>query len=272
MHNPKRKKFTLIIILTSLFFFVANRIFFYKKGMLENIASNITYPVLWLSSTISQPIKYFFQRKQSYNELQKQYIQLKENYENLQAENIKLNASMHFEEKTYELLDFQKRYNYENKLLAKILSKNITQEEHSFLIDQGSNNGIEKNMVALYKFQIIGKVTQVFRWYSKVLLITDHNCKIAAYTNTTNAGGIVVGKNDINYCNFEYVSHLSKIKPNDLVISSGQGLIFPEGFCLGQITKSKIEGLYHKITIEPLVDIKTLDYCLLTNQEKINSF
>jgi rod shape-determining protein MreC len=140
------------------------------------------------------------------------------------------------------------------------------------LVDKGESSGIKKDMVAIYKFQILGRVTEAFSWYSKILLITDKKSKVAAYTNNTSAPGIVVGQNKTDTYQMVYTSHMHKIEPNDFIISSGQGLIFPEGFCLGKIKKHKVKGLYYKITVEPLIDFNTLQYCLLTNQEKMNAF
>jgi cell shape-determining protein MreC len=71
-----------------------------------------------------------------------------------------------------------------------------------------------------------------------------------------------------------YVSHLASVVTDDLIFSSGQGLVFPEGFCLGKIVKQtlKEKALYYEIEIEPLVDLASLFFCLLTNQSKIDLF
>ncbi|MFC1894964.1 rod shape-determining protein MreC, partial [Candidatus Dependentiae bacterium] len=171
-----------------------------------------------------------------------------------------------------ELINFKNRYQLDKAILGNIITKNFSLEEHYFLINKGSRSGVKKDMIAIYKFQIIGKVIQVFNWYSKILLITDHKSKISAFTNNTNAPGIVVGNNQINKYEMIYTSHLYKIEKDDFIISSGKGLIFPEGFCLGKIQKHSKQGIYHKIEIVPLIDFKNIEYCLLTNQEKLNAF
>jgi rod shape-determining protein MreC len=120
----------------------------------------------------------------------------------------------------------------------------------------------------------LGKVTEVYPHFSKVVLITDQNCKVSSFTNSTEARGIVIGHNDSNFCKMEYVSHLVDVFDDDLVFSSGQGLVFPEGFCLGKIVKHQHSHnmLYHEIEIEPLIKLKKLKFCLLTDQTKINLF
>ncbi|MCK4651085.1 rod shape-determining protein MreC [Candidatus Babeliales bacterium] len=267
-----KRKIILTITIILLFFFILNRIFFFKKSFLENFAGNLIYPVIFVSSNIKCFANHFFQKRKNYKELEKKYKILKTEKEKLLKQNIKLKASLHYNSLTKDILDFQKRYDLKTAMLSKILVKNFTSQEHYFLINKGSKDGIQKNMLGIYKFQIVGKIVDVFRWYSKMVLITDKNCKVAAFTNKTNAQGIVIGQNIKNQLKMDYVNHLSSMEKDDFVISSGHGLIFPEGFCLGKIKDYKTEGVYHKITVEPLVDFSTLKFCLLINQEKITSF
>lgn len=255
-----------------LLLFLMNKILFFKRTILEDAAANITYPFLWLGSKIAKPIENIFSHKKNYHKLLSENILLKEKNEDLKSKIIELNSTINFNAKSQEILDFKKRYQLNNAIFANIIVKNITDSEHYFFVNKGSINNIKKDMVATYKFQIIGKVTDVFRWYSKVLLVTDKKCKIAANTNNTNASGICEGINKTDKLKFNFVDHFAKIEIDDFVISSGQGLIFPEGFCLGTINQFNKNELYYDIEIKPLVEIEKLENCLITDQEKINIF
>lgn len=271
----KRKSYKKIFFITLniiLIFFIASRVFLFKTSFLENFASNLTYPFLQLSNKLTTPFKTLFNNWQNHKEISQKHAQLKEENERLIAENIKLSSSLNFIKKSDELLNFQERYELQNTIFAKIIAKNFSENEHYFLINKGKTSGIKKDMIAIYKFQIIGRVVEVFNWYCKILLITDQSSKISAFTNNTNAPGIVIGQNKTDSYELAYTSHIHKIELNDFVISSGQGLVFPEGFCLGKIKSYKTKDIYHKITLEPLVDFKSIEYCLLTNQEKMNAF
>lgn len=272
MATQTQKKIIWILGGGLLIFFILNKITSPNKGILERIANGITYPFILVCNKVTQPFQNFSENKKSYTGLLEQYKKLKEDYENILVENIKLKASVNYEKISSDILDFQERYDLKEAILAKILVKNFSEDEHYFWVNRGSKDGIEKNMVAIYKFQIVGKVVDVNRWSSKILLITDKNCKVSAYTNTTYAQGIVVGKNKQNSCNMMYVSYLAKINNDDFIISSGQGMIFPEGFCLGKIIKYSTKGLYHKIKVKPLMDFEYLTFCLLVKQEKIKAF
>lgn len=269
------KKIVLSVILGLLTVLLFNRLIFIdEKGCLENIASTIVYPAVWCSTNISEYVRHKIKQKKSYEKLRKKYRSLKAEYNSMLAEIIRVNAVKRFYEGSSDLREFLQRYNLENMIMSKILIKNISNNGHYFIINCGSNNGIRKNMAAVYKFQLVGKVTDVYPHFSKVTLITDQNCKVAALTNSTESKGIVVGQNSITRCKMNYVNHLLEVVDNDLVFSSGQGLVFPEGFCLGRIVKHEHTHnmLYHEIEIEPLIKLKKIKYCLLTDQTKINFF
>ena len=268
------KKIVSLVGLSVLLFFLANQILFFKQGFLENVTTTISYPFLRISSFITLQAQSITKKKKSYKKLQTKYKTLKKDYDVLFQKMITLQTTLRHHDLSNELTEFKKRYKLENALLSKIIVKHFTDHEHYFLINKGSRDGIVKDMAAIYKLQIIGKVTQVYPYHSKITLITDKTCKIAAFTNTTNAHGISNGTNTINEFKLVYVNQLSSVVPDDLVFSSGQGLIFPEGFCVGKVSKHRHnkQELYHHITLTPIVDLTTLKYCLLTDQSKINLF
>lgn len=268
------KKIGLGILLFLFSFFVINRMLIEHIDVLDRVASYIAYPFLTFTERVHEMVTSVGETKKSYNELTIKCSRLEETCDAQLKEIIKLQSTLRQQELCQDLIDFQKRYSLENKMLAKILVHHIGDDEHYVIINRGEQDGVVKDMVALYKFQILGRVTDVYPWYSKVMLITDRRCKVAAYTNSTSAHGIVLGINNSMRCEFAYVSHLFKVSDDDLIFSSGQGLVFPEGFCLGKIVRHALQekSLYHEVEIEPLFNVAQLKYCLLTDQSKINLF
>ena len=49
--------------------------------------------------------------------------------------------------------------------------------------------------------------------------------------------------------------------------------MFPEGFCLGKIVSHVLQEkeLYHRVEIEPLINLERLRYCLLTSYDLIQT-
>ena len=255
------------------FFFItiiANRTLYFEKGFLERCASSCVYPVVRVSNFIGQSVKGLFAEQPGGEELVTKYQNLSQEREQLVQENIALKAHLHTVKESHDVTDFQKRYQLNNATIAQIIGRTFNADEHFFLVNKGSRNGIEENMVALYKFQIIGKVVEVFTWYSKVMLISDKNCKVSGFANSTNAQGIAQGHNIVNRVFLEFVGKQLEVKPEDLVLSSGQGLVFPEGFCLGKIINCQKQEPFQLIEIEPMIDFNTVPVCSLMKREKVD--
>ena len=266
------KRILLFLSLVFFGYFLSSKLFFFKQGAWENGASIVTSPTLRLASTLASPFKKFGNYYRSLQNLHSHLQVLEQEREDLLQENIKLKATLAYDKKNKELREFKKRYKLEDALSAKILTKTMTANEQTLIVNRGSRHGVKKNMAALYKFQLLGRISEVLPWYSKIMLITDRKSKVSAHTNISNAPGVVEGTNKINSCPLRYVSHLAKVHKNDLIFSSGQGLVFPEGFCLGRIKTIETQGVCHTIDIEPLVDFRALEVCHLTNIEKMNLF
>ena len=166
------KKITILLAPIVLILFLANRIFFFTPTLLESTAAVLTYPVIKLSSIIAQPIRsLFFTTRPHYNQLVEKCSNLEAERLTLLQKNIELTSMLHYDKKSKDLRIFRDRYKLEDSILASILVRTLTSGEHSILVNRGSRDGVEKNMVAIYKFQLIGRVSSVTPFYSKIMLI-----------------------------------------------------------------------------------------------------
>ena len=149
------------------------------------------------------------------------------------------------------------------QVIAQILLKQFSPQAHFFLLDAGKNKHIEKDMIAVFYNKLVGKVTQVYPGYCKVLLITDPLCKVAAKTLRTNIRGIHEGTFSLETTRITYMSHLVNLEIDDLVVTSGEGLVFPQGFVIGTIASFAIKGLEYQVSVKPVLDLQALTYCTL---------
>ncbi len=108
-------------------------------------------------------------------------------------------------------------------------------------------------MIAVYKGCLLGRVCEVYPWFSKLELITDKSCKIAAHGLLSKASGIYQGTNSESLAQLNHVSHLAMLQDNDVLISSGEGLVFPRGFGLGKIKRFHVDGLFFYLMFSRLL-------------------
>ncbi len=234
----------------------------YNFAIMQRISSYVAYPVLQGYCIVVDPIKRRWEQSRTHAELSDQLKRIEDEVGDLRAQNIYLRVSMAYMQNIKELRQFNVRYKKEGHI-ARVLARHFSDQSHFFYIDAGAQKNIEKDMVVTYKNNLIGKITDVYPWYSKVCLITDRLCKVAAYCASTKAHGIYEGSNICGSASLCYVSHLARAKEGELVFSSGEGLVFPQGLALGRITSCQADGLYKNITVTPLCDMRNLEHCMV---------
>lgn len=254
----------IFIVVISMSIFLASLVGMYSKSeYVHRMASYFAYPVIVLQSYTIDPMKQWFYTRGVISDLQKQNKLLQERHDQLNAEMISLRAQDRYWNDIKEVKTFAKKYEYAKGVVAHVLTRTFSDKNHFYLLDAGESKGIVKDMVVVYKHNLVGKVIEVYPWYSKVVLITDRSCKVASYCSQSNAHGIHEGNNNLEKTALQYVSHLDTVIDNDLVLSSGEGTVFPQGFALGIIERIHRNDLYNEISLKPLCDFRNLEYCIV---------
>ena len=109
---------------------------------------------------------------------------------------------------------------------------------NSIIINVGSDDGVkEGDLVLGITRNVIGRIVNVNNNNSKVLLLNDANSNIPARTAETNEKFILSGTNR-NYLEIShYNSKTPQILDGDIVYTSGDSKILPDGIPIGKIQK-----------------------------------
>ena len=118
---------------------------------------------------------------------------------------------------------------------AKILYKNSGSLTEKMVINAGSEDGVKEGDAILSEnLNIIGRVINVNKNKSDVLLLSDFNSKIPVLTDRNRVKGILIGKNS-NKLSFEYFDKGSNIQLGDMIYTTGDGNVIPSGLYVGSI-------------------------------------
>jgi rod shape-determining protein MreC len=149
-------------------------------------------------------------------------------------------------------------------------------------LDRGFADGIRPNMAVLTAGGAVGRVREVSRQTADVLLVTDPDCRAACVFPRTGAFGIARGlglspagdrKVEVvcatRPLRVDYVDREHLILPDDEVVTSGLGGVFPEGLPLGRVIRSEMDpsGLYRRVEIMPAVDLDALRYVFVVERK-----
>jgi len=158
--------------------------------------------------------------------------------------------------------EYINRYKTDYMVHAQVIGRTFSLNEHIFYIDVGANRGATDQMSVVYKNCLVGRIIEVFPFYSTVMLVTDPRSKIAAYDEQTNASGMIQGTGLENKLTYAFVSHLHTVALADMIFSSGEGIVYPRGFLIGKISNLfGTDGLHHRIDVESAVDYHAIEYC-----------
>ena len=255
-----------LFVVVGIAFFLMHKVFFKDSLVLERCAGAVFYPFLVLQNTVLYPFKSFNNYTVDRALLVAQITELKEHNDGLQAQLIAYEGTQNFLDQSADARMFEKQYDTGHARLCQIIMHRFNGYEHAFFIDGGDKHGVAKDMVVLYQNMIIGKVVQTYSYYSKAVAITDKSCKVSACCAHTKTLGIFQGCGSTDKALLLHVDRLKKLEQEDLILSTGEGTIFPGGFALGKVVSYTPNGVYYDVHVEPLVSVENLSYCYVMHK------
>jgi len=135
----------------------------------------------------------------------------------------------------------------------------------TILINKGLKDGVSKDLSVITEQKtLVGRISEVYKNFSKVQLITYKGISFAAEIEDYNQGtpilGEMKGKGNLKLF-LDRLPQEREIKKGDIVITTALGGIFPKGLLVGEIQeifKSDIEP-WQQAEVKPAFDIKELE-------------
>ena len=148
--------------------------------------------------------------------------------------------------------------------IARIIAHDPSTWNNSFVVDLGSDDGIQPDSPVISEQGVVGRVLEVTARNSRVLLLTDSSSSVAGLDSRSRVGGITQGTGR-NQLRFSYVAPNEDVQKDDPLVSSGLGGVFPKGYAIGSVVKKteSENGLNTEIDVAPAVDFAALDYVFI---------
>jgi rod shape-determining protein MreC len=144
-------------------------------------------------------------------------------------------------------------------LAAEIVNIQLSSLRQRLLINRGAVNGVFKAQAVLDARGLIGQTTHVGPWSAEVILITDPEHAVPVRVERTGLRTIAVGAGDATSLALPYLPANADIKSGDLLVTSGLGGVFPQGYPVARVTevhRDAVQPLAH-VRAEPLAHIDT---------------
>lgn len=132
------------------------------------------------------------------------------------------------------------------------------------VLDAGSSQGVKPGMPVVSSEGLVGSVNTVSPSSSRVRLLTHPGSAVAAMIGSRKATGVLYGRNQ-KTCELRFVDPEKKIKPGDLVTTSGLDGKFPAGLKLGKVLQVKApqDAVYKSVLVTPAFSAVSPEVLLL---------
>ena len=163
-------------------------------------------------------------------------------FDALEKENIRLRALL---EHSYKLGD--------QVMIAEMLAINMSSAGHFVSVNKGTRFGVHEQQPVFDNNGVVGQIFRAFPFSSEVMLITDINHAIPVQVNRNGLLTIAVGSGQIDRLSLPFLPNNADIKPGDLLITSGLGGVFPQGYPVAVVDNftPDVTNPYANVTATP---------------------
>jgi len=161
----------------------------------------------------------------------------------------------------------------QRKLVAEIITVNTDPFSLQVVINKGALDGIYIGQPVLNEQGVVGQIVDVSATYSRVLLISDISHGIPVRVQRNDIRAIANGSGELNSLTLPYVPHSTDIQAGDVLVTSGLGGVFPEGYPVATITDFNYQmgQPYAQVEAKPIVALERIRYVLLIWDDKDNT-
>ncbi len=156
------------------------------------------------------------------------------------------------------------------KMVAELLSVDSDPFSHQVLINKGALDGVYNGQPVINDQGVIGQVLHVGSTTSRVLLVADSSHGIPVRVLRNDLRAIASGSGELDKLELRNLPRNTDVQVGDLLVTSGLGGRFPEGYPVATVTRSDyVEGKpFAQVEAKPLVALDRLRYLLLLWTDK----
>lgn len=150
-----------------------------------------------------------------------------------------------------------------NGIAARVIGDAGGAFARTLILSAGRREGVRKGQAVVTGAGLVGRVQEVGRRSSRLLLLADLNSRIPVVLETSRTRGVAAGNNG-EQLRLVHLPQDAVVEPGDRVVTSGHGGGFPPGIPVGVISATGEVG----VEIQPFVDparleiVRVLDYGL----------
>jgi rod shape-determining protein MreC len=122
-------------------------------------------------------------------------------------------------------------------MAAEVVDVELNGLRQRLLINRGTRNGVFRGQAVMDNYGLLGQTTRVGPWSSEVILVSDPEHAVPVEVDRTGVHTIAVGTGDPDSLSLPALPANADVKPGDLLLTSGLGGVFPQGYPVARIAE-----------------------------------
>lgn len=153
----------------------------------------------------------------------------------------------------------------EQKMVTQVISAGTDPYSDQVVIDKGLINGVYEGQPVISDKGVVGQVVAVGQLTSRVLLICDVSHALPIQVLRNDIRVIAAGNGCTDDLQLEHLPNNTDIRVGDVLVTSGLGGRFPEGYPVAVVSSVKVDTqrAYTIIQARPTAGLQRLRYLLL---------
>ncbi len=191
---------------------------------------------------------------------------LKNTILSLQEENNRLREEVSLNNRLRDVLAYKESVPFKT-VAASITGFNMDRWARTVTISKGSKEGIAKDLAVISLEGVVGRVIEVNRHTSRVLLTTDLRSDIDALVQRTRVKGVIEGSGTEGLI-FKYIRQVDDVQIGDTVVTSALSGVFPKGLVIGEVTKIEKgrDNFFKYIEVRPKAEVRKIEEVLVVTE------
>lgn len=228
----------------------------YHYKFLDSVRSGFSFVVSPLQYAVDYPVRiigWFQSLVSAKTALINENMQLRYQQTLLEAELQRLMAIKQENSQLRELLLTSSKAKMK-AMAAQILAVDTTISRQLVVLNKGKRDGVYVGQPVLDAKGVMGQIIDVGYMTSTVLLISDSKSAVPVRNNRTGERAILVGLNNMSQLSLVNLPRTSGIAKDDLLVTSGLGRLYPEGYPVGRVVdvKSVAGEAFIKVDVSPI--------------------
>src|SRR5258708_32769609 len=162
------------------------------------------------------------------------------------------------------LLAFKQRFIAET-VAAQVIGTSGSEMSHVIYIDKGSRDGMKPNMPVITPDGIVGKIKEVYRLSSQVLLINDRESGAGVILVNARLQGVLRGRG-VGEVQVNDVMSDESVQAGEQIGTSGGDQVYPKGLPVGTVTSAIADHdsePFLRIKVKPAANLDRLEEVLV---------